>query len=193
MSDRTILWRRIDLPGHDACSLRAAENGWHVTGTALFSLNGRPCRLAYTVDCDRAWQARTANVTGSIGTEGVEVNIVAISGRRWALNGREQPQVTGCVDVDLNFTPSTNLIAIRRLALQVGDRCQTPGAWLRFPELELARLEQRYHRVTLDQYDYEACDVGYAATLQVLESGFVTRYPGLWELEALEEPQSVAR
>jgi hypothetical protein len=116
----------------------------------------------------------------------VELDIVAMPGVRWALNGTEQPQVAGCLDVDLNFTPATNLIAIRRLTLQIGDRSEAPAAWLRFPELVLERLEQHYHRVTLDQYDYRAPGVDYAATLRVSEIGFVTRYPGLWELEAVE-------
>ena len=182
----TILWRRIDSPGHDACSLRAEESGCRLTGTAAFSLDGRPWHLAYAIACDSEWRAREATVTGSIGTRAVELGIVAKPGAGWALNGTEQPQVAGCLDVDLNFTPATNLIAIRRLALQVGDRADAPAAWLRFPDLALERLEQHYHRVALDQYDYRAPGVGYAATLQVSEIGFVTRYPGLWELEAVE-------
>ena len=34
----------------------------------------------------------------------------------------------------------------------------------------LERLEQRYHRVTLDTYDYQAPRVGYAAPLQVSDA-----------------------
>jgi hypothetical protein len=105
-------------------------------------------------------------------------------GERWQINGTDQPEVAGCIDVDLNFTPATNLIAIRRLALAVGDASDAPAAWLRVPELTLERLEQRYHRVGLDIYDYEAAGTGYAASLQVSDVGFVTRYPGLWEQEA---------
>jgi len=155
-------------------------------GTAVFSLDGRPCHLSYAIACDNEWRACEASVAGSIGTQAVKLDIVAMLGARWALNGTEQPQVAGCLDVDLNFTPATNLIAIRRLALQIDDRAEAPAAWLRFPEFALERLEQHYHRVTLDQYDYRAPGVGYAATLQVSEIGFVTRYPGLWELEAVE-------
>ena len=79
---------------------------------------------------------------------------------------------------------ATNLIAIRRLALDVGHASDAPAARLRVPELTLERLEQRYHRVGLDIYDYEAPGTGYAASLQVSDVGFVTRYPGLWEQEA---------
>jgi hypothetical protein len=35
-------------------------------------------------------------------------------------------------------------------------------------------------------YDYQAPSVGYAAFLLVSDIGFVTQYPGLWELEALQ-------
>ena len=188
MFEQTILWRRVDLPGHDACSLRAAEGGWHLTGAAVFSLDGRPCRLLYNVECDDAWRARSASVTGAIGERAVQLEIVSLPGARWTLNGREQPQAQGCQDVDLNFTPATNLIAIRRLALRVSDRAEAPAAWLRFPELEVERLEQRYHRVAVDQYEYQAPGVDYASTLQVSEIGFVTRYPGLWEVETAEGP-----
>ena len=193
MFEQTILWRRVDLPGHDACSLRAAEGGWDLTGTAVFSSGGRPCRLLYSVECDDAWRTRSASVTGAIGRDPVQLEIVSLPGARWALNGRERAQVQDCVDVDLNFTPATNLIAICRLALRVGDRAEAPAAWLRFPELELEPLEQRYHRVAIDRYEYEAPGVDYAATLQVSEIGFVTRYPGLWEVEAVEGSQPIAR
>jgi hypothetical protein len=95
------------------------------------------------------------------------------AGAKWA---------AGCLDIDLGFTPATNLIALRRLALDVGHEADAPAAYLAFPELKLERLEQRYHRLTLDKYDYQAPSVGYVGTLEVSEVGFVTTYPGLWEV-----------
>jgi hypothetical protein len=35
-----------------------------------------------------------------------------------------------------------------------------------------------------DAFWYEAPRFGYAASLDVAASGFVRRYPGLWEMEA---------
>ena len=40
----------------------------------------------------------------------------------WFANGVEQDNVAGCLDLDLGFTPATNLFAIRRLSLKVGQR-----------------------------------------------------------------------
>ncbi|MCQ3973369.1 MAG: hypothetical protein DPW09_07995 [Anaerolineae bacterium] len=185
MIERTILWRRLDLPGHDACGLWALAEGWRLAGTAVFSLEGRPCHLAYEVNCDVAWRTRSAQVTGWIGQDAVALAIVSKPGRRWEFNGADQPQAVGCLDVDLGFTPATNLIALRRLALDIGHEADAPAAYLAFPELKLERLEQRYHRLTLDKYDYQAPSVGYVGTLEVSEVGFVTRYPSLWEVVIL--------
>ena len=86
--------------------------------------------------------------------------------------------------MDLGFTPATNLLQLRRIALDIGQATDVPVAWLSFPESTLERLEQRYRRRDQDTYDYQALRVPYEAPLQVNEMGFVTRYPGLWEAEA---------
>jgi len=183
--EQTILWRRLDSPGHDACGLQALDGGWRLTGTAVFlSEEGQPCHLRYEVDCDAAWRARSARVSGWLGKAVVEIAIAAEPGGRWTLNGVEQPQVAGLVDVDLGFTPATNLVQLRRLALDIGQGADAPAAYLLFPELRFERLEQHYRRLTFNEYDYQSPRFGYAATLKVLEAGFVTRYPDLWELEA---------
>jgi len=180
----TILWRRLDVPGHDACQLAALDDGWRLSGMAVFSLDGRPCALSYEVNADARWSSRGARVRGWYGTERVEVAIIAAPGGRSLLNGAEQSAVRGCVDIDLGFTPATNLLQLRRVALAVGQAAEVPAAWLTFPELTLERLEQRYRRRAQDTYDYQAPGVPYEGLLRVTEVGFVTLYPGLWEAEA---------
>jgi len=180
--ERTMLWRRLDAPGHDACGLWKVDGGWRLAGTAVFLFGGRPCHLAYAVECDAAWQTRLARVTGWIGRDEVDL-ILATEAGHWWLNGEEQPQVAGCVDADLNFTPATNLIALRRLALRIGEEADAPAAWFDFPDLQLVRLRQRYHRLDEHRYAYQSPDVGYAGMLEVSEAGFITTYPGLWMLE----------
>jgi hypothetical protein len=183
--EQTILWRRIDQPGHDACALWSSRDGWRVAGTAVFALDGEPCHLRYEVHCDRSWHSRLGMVDGWIGQKPIDFRIVSIPGQRWTLNGVEEKAVTGCADVDLSFTPATNLLQLRRLALGVGEQGEAPAAWLRFPESALGRLEQTYARVAHERYDYRAPTVEFAAQLEVTNTGFVTRYPGLWEMVAL--------
>ena len=94
----------------------------------------------------------------------------------------------GCVDLDLAFSPATNLLTIRRLGLAVGDEAPVRAAWLRFPELRLEPLAQRYRRLAAERYGYEAVADGaaFGAELRVAPSGFVLEYPGLWTRESCD-------
>jgi uncharacterized protein len=185
--EQVILWHRLDSPGHDACGLWGSDNGWHLAGTAMFRASEQPCHLRYEVHCDSSWRTRSASVIGWLGKTMVQLALEAIPGARWTVNGDEQgEEVAGLIDVDLGFTPATNLIQLRRLSLSVGQAAEAPVAYLQFPELTLGRLGHRYHRVARDQYDYRAPAFDYAAILQVSDLGFVTQYPGLWALEALQ-------
>ncbi|HLL45436.1 MAG TPA: putative glycolipid-binding domain-containing protein [Longimicrobiaceae bacterium] len=181
--DATILWRRLDLPGHDLARLSALGEGWLLAGTAVFLHEGRPCRLDYRVVCDAAWLTASATVEGWAGSEPVALEITADAERRWRLGGQAQPQVEGCIDVDLGFTPATNLLALRRLDLPVGAAAEVRSAWLDFPGFTMEPLPQTYRRTSGTTNAYESDGGAFTAELRVNEVGFVVHYPGLWQEE----------
>jgi hypothetical protein len=183
MTSVAALWRRLDVPGHDACRLDVELDGWRLHGTAVFRLDGVPVRLDYRVECDRSWRSRSASVEGWVGARSIEIVIVRADDGRWLLNGAAAQGLDDCIDVDFGFTPATNALQLRRIALAVGDAADVPVAWLDVPAGTLLRLEQRYHRVTDVRYEYAAPRFGYHAELEVSPAGFARRYPGLWELE----------
>jgi hypothetical protein len=176
----SILWQRLDQSGHDAARLEEHGGGYQVAGTAVFNEGDHPCRLDYRVSCDARWRTRSAAVSGWMGTTPIDWAIAADDARAWTLNGLACPAVDGCEDVDLSFTPATNLLPIRRLALPVGSRANVRAAWLRFPEGVLDPLEQTYVRVADRQYAYESSGGSFRTLLDTNEAGFVTDYHGLW-------------
>jgi hypothetical protein len=181
-AESSILWRRIDVPGHEAARLVFRDGRWHLLGTAVFAHEGRGCRLDYRIACDERWRTVSARVSGWVGGEEVEIEIAHADGR-WTMNGAECPQVAGCTDVDLNFSPSTNLLPIRRLGLAVGEEGPAAAAWLRFPGLRLERLDQTYRRLGERAYRYESADGAFRRDIEVDDAGLVTRYPDFWEAE----------
>lgn len=187
--DATILWRRLDLPGHDWVRLSPRDGGWLLAGTALFVDGGLPCRLDYRVLCDAAFHTESATVEGWAGSEPVRVHLAADTDRRWRLDGAEQPQVEGCIDVDLGFTPATNLLALRRLDLPVGAAAEVRSAWLDFPGFTMEPLPQTYRRTSDTTYAYESNGGAFTAELRVNDVGFVVHYPGLWEEEREDTPK----
>jgi len=114
----------------------------------------------------------------------VEIELSVDSARCWRLNGTECPAVAGCIDLDLNFSPSTNLVPIRRLNLAIGQEARVHAAWLRFPGFVLEPLEQLYRRVGATTYRYESGGGRFVTELQVDAAGFVTHYPGFWQVES---------
>lgn len=184
MTNPAILWRRLDQPGHESARLSLQETGWHLAGTAVFAHQQQPCRLDYLVVCDSQWQTVSGRVAGWVGDEGVEIELSVDSARRWWVNGTECPEVEGCADLDLNFSPSTNLLPIRRLNLAVGQEAEVTAAWLRFPSFSLEPLKQTYRRIAAATYRYESGGGTFVRELPVHASGFVTDYPDFWTLEA---------
>jgi hypothetical protein len=183
MTNISVLWRRLDQPGHESARLYSQNSSWHLAGTAVFAHNREPCRLDYLVVCDAGWQTLSARVAGWVGKETVEIELAADPARRWRLNGTECPDVAGCTDIDLNFSPSTNLLPIRRMNLAAGQEAEVRAAWLRFPGFTLEPLEQRYRRINAAIYRYESAGGRFVADLQVDTAGFVTNYPNLWQFE----------
>ena len=183
MSD-LILWRRLDVPGHEICRLRPEDDGWELAGTAVFADERGPCKLDYVVICDAGWRTSSARVQGIIGDRDVDLDVAVDAARRWRLNGEECPAVAGALDVDLGFSPSTNTLPIRRLALAVGASASVQVAWLPFPSLAFEPLAQVYRREGATTYRYESNGGRFSRTLEVGAAGLVIGYPGLWEVEA---------
>lgn len=183
MTGEAILWRRLDRPGHEYARLSGDTGQWHLTGVAVFQHDQQPCRLDYTVVCDERWRTEVGRITGWIGDRTVEVVVSVSASGSWHLNGTACPEVAGSIDLDLNFSPSTNLLPIRRLRLSVGEEAQVKAAWLRFPEFTLEPLEQLYRRVDRMRYRYESAGGAFVVELTANAVGFVTSYSKQWAAE----------
>jgi len=149
----------------------------------VFAHDRQPCRLDYLIVCTSQWQTVSCKVEGWLGNQSVEIEISIDPAGQWLMNERECLPVSGCTDIDLNFSPSTNLLPIRRLDLEIGAEAEVNAAWLRFPSFKLERLDQKYRRISADKYGYESAGGSFVTELEVNSAGLVTRYPGFFEAE----------
>lgn len=183
----TFFWRRLYSPGSDVCRVyQRADGGWDLRGMAVFHDEGLACDLGYVVSVDAQWVTLSAQVQGHCGERLVDLRFHTGVDGRWRVGQGGEPDAdTGvsaraCPDMDINFSPATNMIAIRRMALQVGQEAQAPAAWLSFPDLRLRELPQVYRRLDAVRYQYDAPTVGYTGVLQVCGDGAVVAYPELF-------------
>ena len=185
-TDSRIRWRRLDVPGREDARVEQTATGWRLHGQLEVDEPGGRARLVYLIDCDREWRTRRATVSGDADGASIQFAFTADGEGHWTLNRAPLPLVDGALDLDLGFTPATNLLPIRRLDLAVGRRVDVRTAWVRFPELRVEALEQSYHREADRVFRYEAwVDAErFEARLDTDEFGRVLQYEGLWEVEA---------
>ena len=154
----------------------------------MVAADGKPYSLGYDVLSGGGFSTSWATV-GNIGVYPRTRTVLRLrhgTDDHWSISdssGKKSrlDELRGCVDVDIGFTPSTNTLPIRRLCLEIGQSADVDAAWVRFPELTVERLRQRYTRLADDRYRYESVDSGFTAELQVDTDGLVVMYEGLWE------------
>ena len=177
-------WRRLDVPGQEDAHIERTAGGWRLRGALDVTEAGRSAHLRYAIDCDPRWHTRSALVEGEAGGAAVRFALACDGAGRWTRDGVALPALDDAQDIDLGFTPATNTLPIRRLALAVGATAPVRSAWLRFPELRLEPLEQTYVREAARRFRYRALIDGepFVARLDTDAWGRVIRYEGLWEM-----------
>ena len=176
----TALWRRLDTPGHDAARIATAADGRRLEGTAVFRHEDGPAAISYRLDLAPDWSTRRGLLRGFAGAKAVEHEILR-GPDGWTLDGVAQPALGHLLDLDLGFTPATNLQQLRRVPLEIGQEADIRVVWFDVAAERLVELPQYYRR--LDEYRYSYRGFSYQGVLQMAPSGFVRLYPDLWEMD----------
>jgi hypothetical protein len=172
-------WRRLDLPGVE----EFREDGRSFEGKV--TVDGPPAwKASYRILFDVSWATLRAEASVRAAGGSRTLAIRRQPSGSWFDGHREIESCGGAFDVDLGLTPSTNTSAIRRLGLSVGARADLTAAWVRFPELTVEPLRQRYTRLGDRAYLYESLrqgEVVFRAHLDLDSADLVERYEGVFE------------
>lgn len=172
-----VLWHCAPLQSTEHCVIEATPEGWTIRGMTVLPLGQAPGRIDYHVSVDHQWLTRRAHihVEGAL-TRDVEVTVAE---GQWAVDGTRRDDLSGCTDIDLGWTPSTNTPPIRRLARKHARAATLRVAWLQIPTFELRPVTQRYTHLAERRWRYRCGS--FAATIDVDEDGLVDSYgSNLW-------------
>lgn len=172
-------WRRLDVPAIEDFE----EDGPTFRGRVSVE-EDVPWSVEYLVMFDERWVTLAAEATVHRAGDSRHLALMRAPTGTWVANGREIEDCRGPLDVDLGVTPSTNTSVIRRLGLAVGGREELTATWVRFPELTVEPLRQRYTRLGERTYRYESLRdgvVAFHARLEVDATGLVEHYEGLFD------------
>jgi len=179
---RTVMWRRIvDDLSFEQATLRRPPEGYEITGVILVAEGGRPLRIDYRLRCSPDWRTREVDVEQVLGADRRRMHLTANGAGGWRVDGVAAPELAGCIDVDLEFSPATNALPINRLRLKVGERAEISAAWVRFPALRVAVSHQAYERLGHGQYLFQSLASGFQAVLDVDLDGLPLLYSGVWQ------------
>jgi hypothetical protein len=189
---RTVLWQGIESPGSDWCALERKSDGWRLQGIALAEVATVPVVVQYAVVVAPDWSTRAVEIAMRSGDtiKPRQLRLTVSPDRRWQIEREPSldpsiPQddpmaLHGLTDVDLGITPATNTLPIRRLEPAIGEAVAVTAAWVRFPELTIEPLPQRYIRLAERRYRYESAGGAFVAEIEVDDLGLVTTYEGGW-------------
>ena len=184
-SPRTVRWRYLpdfaQTGGQCHVSLSKTGGNNAADGMAVGDVDGVPFAARFVVEFDSQWRTRRLTVD-------------AIDGRGFAIasngegvwrseDGDPIASLEGCIDVDLQGTPFTNTLPIRRLGItsEMGA-VNLDVAYVAFDDFQVSRVAQRYTCLEQDRrYFYENADGSFAAEVTVDNEGLVAEYPPLFE------------
>ncbi|HYV59380.1 MAG TPA: putative glycolipid-binding domain-containing protein [Acidimicrobiia bacterium] len=179
MGVATYVWRRLDLEGSVFVRMDEGVGGVAAEGYEICS--GREARWAthFRVSLDAEWRHRQSTVA-VIDAAGVRTLDLASADGAWRRDGRHDPALDGCTDLDLAGNPFTNAFVTRRVAPEVGAEVAVVAAYVETPTLSVRPLVQRYRRTAADRWVY-ADDLYGTFEFGTDAAGVAVDYQGLAE------------
>jgi hypothetical protein len=170
-------WRRIDVEhGLGYTSFFIEPDGSEAFGAEVIVDGAVSYTVNFTVAADSEWRSRSLFAEVLSGDKVRRVDLTGDGRGSWMVDGVHQPNLNGCLDVDIVSTPCTNTHAIRRLALEVGDSVDIKAAWVDVPSLEVTLSNQRYTRLDVNRYEYRSLGSGRAYEVTVDQHDVVVDY-----------------
>jgi len=183
--ERDIYWSPWEDPGLEHLHLKVSSDGVEALGLILRMREGRHFRCRYELQTDPDWRLRQltfAVMPAGSGGPPKRVELESDGQGNWRVDGERRADLIGCSDLDIQVTPFTNTLPIRRLGLAEGESAEISAAYLWVPELKVEPDAQRYTRLDAEgsRYRYEGIGDDFEADLPVDSDGLVLDYPDLF-------------
>lgn len=182
---REVMWSGWDQPWLEHLDLRLDSDEFVADGLVIGLLDEQAIRARYLVRGDAEWRVHEVEIA-LLGGDERALHLLSDGTGSWTDGeGAPQPQLSGCLDVDIMVTPFTNTLPIRRLDWQTGEAAEIDVAYVAFPGIEVRPVRQRYTCLEAltsagGRFRYESLTSGFRADLPVDPDGLVVDYPGDW-------------
>lgn len=174
----TITWKGLLFPSLENSRLIFNEGLYLLEGSFTARFRETALSVVYQVRLDESFNLLDANLE-VVSPWNRNKLVLKITDGSWYVNGQKRDDLEKCTDIDVELSPSTNTLPIRRCSLKVGDKVDITVAWIRIPNLQIVPVDQSYQKVSETQYIYRSNN--FQARLEVHGDGLVKSYEGVWE------------
>jgi hypothetical protein len=186
LTHRTLRWRSLSGfgQGDGLCHVEIDGRKGNIVaeGMAIGEIESRSYAARFSsLVCDLQWQTRRLLLET---TDSRSLEMISDGLGNWVDGqGNRLPSLGGCIDIDLQASPLTNTLPIRRLRIdRATGAVELSMAYIPFDSFEPYAHTQRYTCLEDDRrYLYESADGSFSAELAVDEDGLVLDYPQLFE------------
>jgi uncharacterized protein len=156
----TYLWRRLDVDGLVFVRLEEGVGGVSADGHEICADGDERWAARFAVTLDAGWRHEftTIEVVDHAGVRRLELESDGLGS--WLRDGRPDPTLEGCTDVDFAGNPFTNAFVTRRVAPAVNNAIEIRAAYVETPALSVRPLAQRYERPAADRWVYADDEFG---------------------------------
>lgn len=180
---RELMWRSIEAPGFEHVRIDESHPGWDVYDSMLVREHeGSVRRGGYTLILDKAFRTLEIRIMveqqpGSM----TALHLLATGDGTWTdADERHIPDLDGCIDVDIQWSPLTNTLPVRRLELAPGEEREIVVAYIELPSLSVRKVAQRYTGLGERAVRYASETREFVRELVLDDDGFVVEYPDLF-------------
>lgn len=167
----TARWQTWDGEADEVLTLRWENEGWTASGEV-----GRE-RVQYVVRLSPLWHVRQFLLFRDM--EQPDLWLATDGHARWGeMNGAHRPELDGCHDLQLDCTPFTDTLLIRRMPVEVGDQVELPVIAIDVETLAVHPVRRRYARVAPRTWRADDVAAGTSRTFDVDRYGLVLDDPG---------------
>ncbi|MBI3677762.1 MAG: putative glycolipid-binding domain-containing protein [Proteobacteria bacterium] len=180
---RRLVWRRVyDDKSFEFCEVKRAANGLAIAGR-IIAVAGEnlPATVSYELLCAQDLsRCRSLHLECVLAGETSTLDLETAGEDRWRKNGAAAPELDGCSDLDLEWSPSTNTFPIRRLGVAATEPMAIKAAWVRLPGLAVEAVTQSYERLGPTRVRYAVKATGFEAEIDVDDLGLPITYQRIW-------------
>lgn len=177
------VWQARDSAGFEHVRLDRSHPGWDVFDSMIVREHeGRIVRGGYTLIVDKVFRTLEIRIMAEKEPGRMAaLHLLASGDGTWTdVDERRIPALDGAIDVDIAWSPLTNMLPVRRLDLHIGEEREIAVAYIALPSLEVRPMTQRYTRLDASTIRYVSQDGAFTRDIAIDQDGMVVEYPGLF-------------